>query len=63
MAKVQKGYSPLNVLVNLDALKVSKSKSKEFIQVIYSSLQRGYRKRYFDMSQLDEAFDFVAPNT
>ncbi|CAM4276331.1 SpoIIAA family protein [Zobellia nedashkovskayae] len=92
--KVEEGFDYVNVLVKLDELNVSKSKTKVFMEdiiwilrnyrqigniaivahskilkalipidnIFFERLQKGYQERYFDITQLEEAFQFVAPN-
>lgn len=91
--KFKDNAAPINLLVQLDEVKVSKSSLKAFMEEViwllrnykhmgniavvahtkilkalvpidnffFERLQKGYHERYFDLSQIDEAFEFIAP--
>ena len=92
--KIEEGYERINVLVQLDEMKISHSSTKAFFEdtvwafrnykklghlaiVAHSNILKatvpidnlffrraseGRQERYFDISQLEEAFQFVQTN-
>ncbi|EAZ83194.1 SpoIIAA family protein [Algoriphagus machipongonensis] len=93
-SKKEQGFDPINILIKLDELKISKSSIKTFFEDIIYTLRnyklmghiaivahskilkalvpidnlfferasKGREERYFDISKLDDAFEFVTKN-
>ncbi len=91
--KLDKGYKHVNVLCNLDELKLDKVQQKAFWEdalwairnyknigniaiishsnilkalvpidaLFFERINKGFQERYFDVSQKEEAFQFIAP--
>jgi len=92
--KLAKGFDQVNILINIDEMKISGSSAKAFFEdtlyiirnyknlghiavvahskvlkalipidnLFFERASKGRHERYFDVSQLDEAFEFVNSN-